>query len=162
MGVVKHLNSLVVKSSVEIRRRVTSVLIILDLLYKMLSQKSTIVGELDNPLYKTLQKSEIQIVGELDNLFSMLVLKPATYDSDLKVVMNFIPESYQKHVARILAHFVNKGLSSNRLKRTSWVYVLPLMHALDDVLNSSSSAGDIRWDSRIVEICKIGKAPLLK
>jgi hypothetical protein len=138
MEIVYYLSTVTTKSAIDNGRRVTSVLIILDLLNK-------ISGDL--------QRSELPNVSEINVLFSMLMLKPATKFHDLRVAVNSIPKNYRKHVADVLAQFINEILPSNHLEQSSWVYVVPLIHALDD----NGSAGDIKWSDSRITMQNIGK-----
>jgi hypothetical protein len=147
MKIVYHLNTLEIKSANENGKRVSLVLIILDLLYRI-SQHLT-----------GAEKESV----DCNALFSMLMLRPdlsrSRKNPDLNDVVNFIPQDYRKHVADALTHFVHQLLPSNHLEQTSWVYVVPLIHALDGKLDKATSLGarGIKWVDDRVDMQLIGK-----
>lgn len=101
MDAVYELNTVVIETVAENGKRISLVLILLDLLSKIHDK------DLDS--------------GEINTMFNMLALRPDLSKSkfpDLNDVMNFIPQSYRKHIASVLATFVNKLLPSNHLEHT--------------------------------------------
>lgn len=145
MDIAYRLKTLVVESSSQNGKRMSLVLIVLDLLFKIL-------GHLHN--------SQIESF-EINTLFSMLMLRPdlskAKKFPDLNDVINFIPQDYRKHIAGVLERFINRLLPSNHMEQTEWVYVVPLMHALDGKLDKATSSGSIKWSDDRVRIQNIGK-----
>ena len=146
MNTTYHLNSLLVKSSTENGKKMCLILIILDLLFK---------------ISRHLQTEEVE-PSEINTLFSMLMLRPdlskAKKFPDLNYVTNFIPQSYRKHIAEVLAHFIDIVLPSNHLEHTEWVYVMPLMHSLDGKLDMATSSDAVKWPTNSrVKLSSMGK-----
>ena len=145
MEIVCYLNNLVMKSATENGKRISLVLIVLDLLHKISGQ---------------LQASDFA-PDEIQILFSMLALRPDLSKSgkcpDLNDVMNFIPQNYRKHVAADMAYFVNRLLPSNHLESTEWVYLLPLMHALDGKVDRAAHSGKVKWEDNQITLSNLGK-----
>ena len=146
MSTAYHLNGLVVKSSTENGKKMCLILIILDLLFKISRDH--------------LQAEEVEPF-EINTLFSMLMLRPdlskAKKIPDLNDVTNFIPQNYRKHIAEVLAHFINIVLPSNHLEHTEWVYVMPLMHSLDGKLDRCTSSDAVKWTDSHVKLSSMGK-----
>lgn len=90
MDAVYELNTVVIETVAENGKRISLVLILLDLLSKILISLHD--KDLDS--------------GEINTMFNMLALRPDLSKSkfpDLNDVMNFIPQSYRKHIASVLA-----------------------------------------------------------
>ena len=137
--VIHDLHAIVIKSVTENGKRISLVLIVLNLFHKI--------------------SQDIEFdVNDINIMFSMLALRPdlpkSTNFSDLNYVMNFIPQLSWKHIADVLGFFINMLLPSNNLDNTDWVFVVPLMHALDEKLTSLEK---VNWRDDCFDISKMGR-----
>lgn len=138
MDIVYELNSKEINSVQENGKRICFALIVLDLLNKISHQLFD--SEFDS--------------DDINIILSLLILRPDLSKGkkfpDLNDVTNFIPHNYRKHIADVLARFIKKILPSNHLDVTHWVYVMPLMHALDGKLDKLAGSEEVKWmDDRV-------------
>ena len=117
IGIANYLKTIEVKTPSLNGRRMCSVLVILNLLWKLLGH---------------LHASDSD-ASEISWLFSMLYLKPHIHQPcpkclDLEFLLDCVPQSHHKALANILTHFVKFVLQRDDLKKPEWVYVIPLIH----------------------------------
>ncbi len=139
MNIIHELNSMEIQSVAENGERICHVLIILDLLYKIL------------------YPNDLKI--NLIEILLMLTLRPdwskSKYPDDLTSVLNFILPNYRKHIVFVLAWFINQIVITKNL---DWVYVMPLMHALDGKLDKCTDSDEIQWTDDYIQSWNMGKA----
>lgn len=112
---VKQLKSVEVHTSKDNGRRMCSVLVIMDILFKIS----------DRVTHNSISSDDIAL------LFSMLHLRPENVNQnippDLNFIMAFIPDQCYPGVAKVLVHFTTI-LQQAKLE---WIYVIPLIHIFE-------------------------------
>lgn len=148
-SIANYLISIKIESTIDNGKRICSVLVILSNLYR---------------IFIFLNSKDFT---NIPRMFSMMLLKPnidRASCEDLTFVLTMIPEQECAGIAEVLVTFANHIISKNGLTTTEWLYVIPIIHVLNNKIEPfqkpSLNLSDIKWTNDYIDLGKMKKIAL--